>query len=74
MIQTALELINLDWELLMLLLQVLELGLQRQQMHLDRTRSLLPFGFGKWKVPGWVFSLGGGDHPALPLDVGMDSD
>jgi hypothetical protein len=64
--QTALELINLDLELLMLLLQVLELGVQRQQMHLDRTRGVLPFGFGKWKVPGWIFSLGGGDHHAYP--------
>ncbi len=50
--QTTLELINLKLELLMLLLQVLELGLQGQQMRLDRTWGLLPFNWLR------VFSLG----------------
>ena len=64
--QTTLELINLKLELLMLLLQVLELGLQGQQMRLDRTWGLLPCGLGKWQVPGWVFRWGGGDHHSYP--------
>lgn len=63
---TPLELINLDLELLMLLVQVLELGVQRQQMPVDCPWGLLPFGFGKWQIPGWVCSVRGRDHHAYP--------
>lgn len=64
--QTPLELINLELELLMLLLQALELGVQRPQMPLDRLWGLRPFGWGKWKVPGWVFRFGGVEHHPYP--------
>lgn len=53
-------------QLVMLLLEIVQLGLQRQQTRLHRTRGLVPVGLGKRKAPRCVFSLGGGRHHSYP--------
>jgi hypothetical protein len=47
LIHTPLELIDLDLKLLVLLLEIVQLGLQGQQMRLHRSWGLVPFSLGK---------------------------
>jgi hypothetical protein len=66
LIYTPLEAIDLELKLLVLILEIMQLGLQSQHMRLDRTWRLVPFHLGKWKTPSDMFSLGGGDHDSYP--------
>jgi hypothetical protein len=66
LIDTPLELIDLDVQLLVLLLEIMQLGVQGQQMRLHRRWGLVPFSLGKWKTPGSVFRWGGSGHDPDP--------
>ena len=62
MIHTPLKLIDLELELLVLMVEIMQWGLQGQPMPLHRTWGLVSFSLGEWNTPSGVFSVGGGGH------------